>query len=124
MMSNYVQSTTTTRKFSQVQSLLDNRTKKSYFMNKNRPAFKPAFVYKNKTYIRPGYVPIQNEKRIEPPSLLPSPKYLQMEREIEEAVLEEQEFEGWMNECYEQQQNTLLEDEYEFIRDTCQKLMN
>ena len=79
-------------------------------------------VYKNKTYIRPGYNhnPVTKQPVVLKPTspLTPSPKYLQMEQEIEEAVHEEQEFDQWMNECFEQQKRTLLEDEYDFIRET------
>lgn len=95
-----------------VQQLIENESERTRVV-------KPPFFYKNKTYIRPGYVP--NQKQVVPVlqvcPLTPSPKYLQIEQEIEETVKEEEEFEQLMNECFEQQQATLLEDEYDFIRE-------
>ena len=105
------------------QNIMGKREGVQQILERTAEKRQPVGFYKNKTYVRPGYKPIQ--KKTEPTvsttvsSLTPSPKYLQMEQEIEEFVREEQEFDEWMNECFEQQQNTLLEDEYNFIHDTC-----
>ena len=100
----------------------NNNTNVQQLIESERTRFeKTPFFYKNKTYIRPGYVP--NQKQVVPviqvSPLTPSPKYLLMEQEIEESVMEEQEFEQLMNECFGLRQSTLLEDEYDYIRVSC-----
>lgn len=94
---------------SKVQQILESQKKSQYFQP----------LFKNKTWVRPGYLPSTPKNVPIKPTLMPSPKYLQMQQEIEEFVLEEQEFEQLMDECFEQQNATLLEDEYDFIRETC-----
>lgn len=84
---------------------------------------KPS-LYKNKKYIRQvcnkQIIPVKPSviKR-----LLPSPKYLKMEQEIEEKVQEEQDFEQLMTECEEIRFLELIEDEYEYIHDSCVRLL-
>lgn len=92
--------------------------------HQNKTGHVQQVFYKNKTYVRPGYIPLNQKQVVVAAAVAPSPKFLLLEQQIEESVMEEQEFDQWMNECMEMQRNTLLEDECDFIRETCVSLMS